>query len=439
MCINYSESSLSDRRKLVVDGLPEQSLIVILIFLVLFSAFFSASETAYSTCNKIRLKQMANRGDQRAERVLELAKDFDKLISGILVGNNFVNIFGATISTVLFTKMFLDKGASISTIFMTVTVLIFGEITPKSIARNHADEFALTCYPFLKFTLTILAPFTYVFGLWQKFVNMLIKSPDNKGISGEELITMIEEVEKDGNIEKDESELIQSAIEFSDVDIADIYTPRVDMVALDMNETHHNIGLTFKNNPYSRIPIYKDSIDNIIGFIHHRDFYELDESQSIETILQKPVFLPLTTRISDALKEMQKYKVHLAVVCDEFGGTAGIITLEDIIEELVGEIWDEHDEVVEEILPIGEDSYKIDGTVNIDEVFELFGMYEEDIYDSNTLSGWIIEINEKFPAIHDIVTFKNIEIEILDADNRKIKWARVTKIENDEEKENEEN
>lgn len=418
-----------------MEGLPEQSLILILIILVLFSAFFSASETAYSMCNKIRLKQMANRGDERAAHVLELANDFDKLISGILVGNNFVNIFAATISTLLFTKLFLENGASISTLVMTITVLIFGEITPKSIARNHSDDFAMNAYPFLKFVLALLSPFTYIFGLWQKLVNMIFKTSDNKGMSGEELITMIEEVEKEGNIEKDESELIQSAIEFSDVDIADIYTPRVDMVALDIEDDFDTIASTFKNNPYSRIPVYRDTIDNIIGFIHHRDFYELDDNQSIEPILQTPVFLPLTTRISDALKEMQKHKVHLAIVVDEFGGTAGIITLEDIIEELVGEIWDEHDEVVEEILPIDEHSYKIDGTVNIDEVFELFEMYEEDIYDSNTLSGWIIEINEKMPNVHDIITFKSLEIEILEADDRKIKWAKVTKIEKDEDDE----
>lgn len=416
-----------------MEGLPEQSLGLILIFLVFFSAFFSACETAYSTCNKIRLKQMANRGDTRAENVLKLAENFDQLISGILVGNNFVNIFAASISTVLFTKIFITNGASISTIFMTVIVLIFGEITPKTLARNNADSFAMGTYPVLKFTLIVLKPFTFIFSLWQKLVNLIFKTSDSKGMSGEELITMIEEVEKEGTIEKDESELIQSAIEFSDVDIADIYTPRVDMVALDIEDSREEIAATFKENPYSRIPVYRDTIDNIIGFIHHRDFYELDENQSIESILQMPVFLPLTTRISDALKEMQKNKVHMAIVCDEFGGTAGIITMEDIIEELVGEIWDEHDEVVEEILQLDENSYKIDGTVNIDEVFELFGMYEEDIYDSNTLSGWIIEINEKVPGIHDKIHFKDLEIEILEADDRKIKWARVTKIKKNEE------
>lgn len=418
-----------------MEGLPESSLILILIFLVLFSAMFSASETAYSTLNRIRLKQLANRGDERAEKVLKLAEDYDKLISGILVGNNFVNIFATTIATVIFTKLLAENGPTVSTIVMTIVVLIFGEITPKTIAKNDADELALNLYPILKFVLIILTPFTYIFGLWQKLVNIIFKSNDNKGMSGEELITMIEEVEKEGNIEKEESELIQSAIEFSDVDIADIYTPRVDVVAININASSDEMADTFKHNPYSRIPIYRNTIDNIIGFIHHRDFYELEDGQSIETILQTPVYLPLTTRISDALKEMQKNKVHLAVVVDEFGGTAGIITLEDIIEELVGEIWDEHDEVVEEILQIDENTYKIDGTVNIDEVFELFEMYEEDIYDSNTLSGWIIEINEKMPSVHDIVRFKNLEIEVLEADERKIEWAQVKSIHDEENEE----
>lgn len=418
-----------------VEGLPDSSLILILIICILFSAFFSASETAYSTVNKIRLKQLANRGDDRAEKVLKLAEEYDKLISGILVGNNFVNIFASTLATLLFTKLLAENGATVSTVVMTVAVLIFGEITPKTIAKNDPDEFALTFYPLLKFILVILTPFTFIFGLWQNIVNTIFKPKDNKGMSGEELITMIEEVEKEGNIEKDESELIQSAIEFSDVDIADIYTPRVDVCAVDVEDTKEEIAITFKNNPYSRIPVYENTIDNIIGFIHHRDFYELEENQTIESILQTPVYLPLTTRISDALKEMQKSKVHLAVVCDEFGGTAGIITLEDIIEELVGEIWDEHDEVVEEIVQLGEKIYKIDGTVNIDEVFELYEMYEEDIYDSNTLSGWIIEIHEKVPSVNEIVRFKNLEIEILEADERKIEWVQIREIENEENEE----
>lgn len=418
-----------------VEGLPDSSLILILIACILFSAFFSASETAYSTVNRIRLKQLANRGDDRAEKVLKLAEEYDKLISGILVGNNFVNIFASTLATLLFTKLLAENGATVSTVVMTVAVLIFGEITPKTIAKNDPDEFALTFYPLLKSILTILTPFTFIFGLWQKIVNTIFKPADNKGMSGEELITMIEEVEKEGNIEKDESELIQSAIEFSDVDIADIYTPRVEVCAVDIEDTKEEIAITFKNNPYSRIPVYENTIDNIIGFIHHRDFYELEENQTIESILQTPVYLPLTTRISDALKEMQKSKVHLAVVCDEFGGTAGIITLEDIIEELVGEIWDEHDEVVEEIVQLGEKIYKIDGTVNIDEVFELYEMYEEDIYDSNTLSGWIIEIHEKVPSVNEIVRFKNLEIEILEADERKIEWVQIREIENEENEE----
>lgn len=418
-----------------VEGLPDSSLILILIICILFSGFFSASETAYSTCNKIRLKQLANRGDDRSEKVLKLAEEYDKLISGILVGNNFVNITASTLATVLFTRLLAENGATVSTIVMTIVVLIFGEITPKTMAKNDPDEFALMFYPVLKLVLTLLTPFTFIFGLWQKLVNTIFKSKDNKGMSGEELITMIEEVEKEGNIEKDESELIQSAIEFSDVDIADIYTPRVEVCAVDIEDTKEEIAITFKNNPYSRIPVYENTIDNIIGFIHHRDFYELEDDHTIQSILQTPVYLPLTTHISDALKEMQKSKVHLAVVCDEFGGTAGIITLEDIIEELVGEIWDEHDEVVEEIVELGDKIYKIDGTVNIDEVFELYEMYEEDIYDSNTLSGWIIEINEKVPNVHDIVRFKNLEIEILEADERKIEWALIREIEEDKNEE----
>ena len=410
-----------------MEEIPEQTLLMILILCILGSAFFSAAETAYSTCNKIRLRQMQNRGNVKAGKVLDLANDYDKLISGILVGNNFVNIFATTLATILFTKWFgASDGPTISTIVMTVVVLIFGEITPKTIARLNPDGFAFFSYPFLKLVITLLSPITFLFNLWQKFVGSFAKNNDNNAMSSEELITMIEEVEKEGSIKKEESELIQSAIEFSDVDIADIYTPRIDVIAVNIKDAKEDIAKVFIDNMYSRIPVYKDSIDYIIGFIHYRDFFELKEDESIESIMQKPVYLPLTTRISDALKKFQAKKVHLGVVNDEFGGTAGIITLEDIIEELVGDIWDEHDEEEHEIIPLEENSYKIDGTVNIEEVFELFNMYEDDIYDSNTLSGWIIEINETIPKVGEIIYFKNLEIKILDADEIKIEWAQVS-------------
>ena len=416
-----------------MEEIPEQTLLMILILCILGSAFFSAAETAYSTCNKIRLRQMQNRGNVKAGKVLDMANDYDKLISGILVGNNFVNIFGTTLATILFTKWFgASDGPTLSTIVMTVVVLIFGEITPKTIARLNPDGFAFFAYPFLKLVITLLAPITFLFNLWQKFVGSFSKNSDNNAMSSEELITMIEEVEKEGSIKKEESELIQSAIEFSDVDIADIYTPRIDVVAVNLKTPKEEVAKVFVENMYSRIPVYKDSIDYIVGFIHYRDFFELKEEETIESIMQKPVYLPLTTRISDALKKFQAKKVHLGVVNDEFGGTAGIITLEDIIEELVGDIWDEHDEEEQEIIPLEENSYKIDGTVNIEEVFELFRMYEDDIYDSNTLSGWIIEINETIPKVGEIIYFKNLEIQILDADEIKIEWAKVSLAKEDE-------
>lgn len=415
---------------------PDSSLLLLaLIILILFSGFFSATETAYSTCNKIRLKQMANRGNTRAEQTLNLCEQYDKLLSSILVGNNFVNIAATTIATVVFTNLFgSDKGPTLSTAVMTLAILLFGEITPKTMAKNFPDSFAMFSYPFLHFIVVILTPFTFLFSLWQKAVNSFFKNKDAQGMTGEELITMIEEVEKEGSIEKEESELIQSAIEFSDVDIADIYTPRVNLVAVDIEDGYDEIEKAFKKHPFSRIPIYRDSIDNMIGFVHHRDFFLLEskDTASIEKIIQEPVYLPLTTSLSDALKHMQKSKVHLAIVCDEYGGTAGIITLEDIIEELVGEIWDEHDEIVEEIIDLGNNTYKFEGTVSINEVFEIFDLYEDDIYDSNTVGGWIIEINEKMPEVGDVIEFKNLKMTILEADDRKIKWVEITKIEEDD-------
>lgn len=293
-----------------MEGVPLSGLLIALIILVLFSAFFSATETAYSTCNRIRLRQMANRGNHRAEHVLELCDNYDKLISSILVGNNFVNILGTTIATVLFTQLLGSlNGPSASTAVMTIVILIFGEITPKTLAKEFADEFALASYPLIKAIYVLLKPITFLFNLWQKLVAIVFKSKEKQGMTGDELITMIEEVEKEGSIEKEESELIRSAIEFSDVDIEDIYTPRVDVVAIDIEDSMEEIETVFEQNRFSRLPVYKDTIDNIIGFIHQRDFYELDEEiDNIHSIIQKPLYLPLTTRISDALKKFQMKK-----------------------------------------------------------------------------------------------------------------------------------
>lgn len=409
-----------------MESLPDQYLIIILIVLICGSAFFSASETAFSICNKIKLKQLANKGNERAKKTLELADEYDKLISGILIGNNFVNICATTIATILFTKMFVN-GAEISTVVMTVVVLIFGEITPKTMAKNDADKFALNIYPILKFILTILTPFTFVLGQWQKLIN-IINPPKSQTFSGEELMTIVEEGEKEGIIEKEDSELIQSAIEFKDVSISEIYIPRVDLTALDIAEEISTFEKTFKEKPYSRIPIYEETIDNIIGFIHYRDFYHLGENQNIEDILQKPLFMPLTTDVSDALKTMKKEKIHLAIVCDEYGGTAGLITLEDIIEELVGDIYDEHDEVVEEIIELENNSYKIDGGANVSDVFDLFDILDDGDYDSVTISGWIIEHNGKIPNINELLIIKNLEIKVLEADEKKINLIKIRKI-----------
>lgn len=409
-----------------MESLPDQYLIIILIVLICGSAFFSASETAFSICNKIKLKQLANKGNERAKKTLELADEYDKLISGILIGNNFVNICATTIATILFTKMFVN-GAEISTVVMTVVVLIFGEITPKTMAKNDADKFVLNIYPILKFILTILTPFTFVLGQWQKLIN-IINPPKSQTFSGEELMTIVEEGEKEGIIEKEDSELIQSAIEFKDVSISEIYIPRVDLTALDIAEEISTFEKTFKEKPYSRIPIYEETIDNIVGFIHYRDFYHLGENQNIEDILQKPLFMPLTTDVSDALKTMKKEKIHLAIVCDEYGGTAGLITLEDIIEELVGDIYDEHDEVVEEIIELENNSYKIDGGANVSDVFDLFDILDDGDYDSVTISGWIIEHNGKIPNINELLIIKNLEIKVLEADEKKINLIKIRKI-----------
>lgn len=409
-----------------MDGLSDQYLVIILVFLICGSAFFSASETAFSTCNKIKLKQLANKGSERAEKTLKLAEEYDKLISGILIGNNFVNICATTVATILFTKSFVN-GAEISTIIMTIVVLIFGEVTPKTIAKNNPEKFVLKLYPLLNAILVILTPFTMILGQLQNAINIIMPA-EKQSFTGDELITIVEEGEKDGIIEKEDSELIQSAIEFKDASISEIYVPRVDLTALDIAEDVSIFEKTFKEKPYSRIPVFEETIDNIIGFVHYRDFYHLEKNQNLKDILQKPLFMPLTTDVSDALKIMKKEKIHLAIVCDEYGGTAGMITLEDIIEELVGDIYDEHDEIIEEIVKLENNAYKVDGGTNISDVYDLFDLIDDEDYESVTISGWIVEHNEKIPSINDILIIKGFEIKILDADEKKINLIKIKKI-----------
>lgn len=402
------------------------SLIITLIILVALSAYFSATETAFSTLNRIRIKNLAAT-NKRAALTLSLYEDYDRILSTILIGNNIVNIASASIATIVFTKYFPVNGVTISTVVMTVAVLIFGEISPKSIAKENAESFAMFSAPILKFFTVILAPFNFAFMGLKALLSKIFKSSGDKSITEEELITIIDEAETGGGIDKHESELIRSAIEFNDLDVVDIITPRVQVVAVGSDMTPEEILKVFDDNGFSRLPVYNDDIDNIVGVINEKDFHKsYGKITDIKSITKPILYTTPTTKISALLRQLQKQKSHIAIVIDEYGGTLGIVTLEDILEELVGEIWDEHDEVIEPIKRVGENTYRVLCTASLDDMFKFFRINRNGKdYASNTVSGWVIEELGRLPAEGDSFAFDNLEITVAKTDLKRVEEIEV--------------
>lgn len=392
--------------------------ILALIVLVAMSAFFSASETAYTSLNRVRLKNMAQGGSRRAAKALALAEDYDRLLSGILVGNNIVNILSASLATVLFVRLIGGAGVSVSTAVMTVVVLMFGEIAPKSIAKEHPEKIALAFYPALNAILHLLTPIIFLTTCWQKLIYRVVKPEEDRGITEEELITIVEEAENEGEIDEHESELIRSAIEFNDLTAEDILTPRVELVAVDVEDSLEEIAHTFEESGRSRIPVYEDSIDTIVGILHEKDFYRLRDSKSIREMMTAPLCVVPSTQLGVLLKLLQRTKNHMAVVVDEYGGVSGIVTMEDILEELVGEIWDEHDEVVEDIVQLPDGSLRVSGGASLDDLRQHVPIAED--FDSVTVNGWVLEVLGHFPQPGDTFDYNGLKVTVESAARRKV-------------------
>lgn len=413
------------------------AIIVILIILVALSAWCSSTETAFSSVNKLRLKSKADDGNLRAKKALVLLEQYDKVLSCILIGNNIVNLTAATLGTVLFTKLLGPVyGPASSTIILTVVVLIFGEITPKTLANDQAEKFCMRAATALRICLIVLTPLQLFFGLFQKAAIKLFHSSEEEGITEEELITMVEEAESEGGLEHHESELIRAAIEFNDMEVEEILTPRVDIVAAPDTITMEEFAVLFAENGYSRIPVYHTSIDNIIGVVHEKDFFSAryHNHTDITSLISKVFYTTGTAKISDLLRLLQVRKAHMAVVVDEYGGTMGIVTMEDILEELVGEIWDEHDEVIEEFKPQEDGSYLISCSASLDDLFDRFSLRAVDI-DSASISGWVLEQLGRVPVEGDHFTYENLDVTVTRVDHRRILEIRVAVIPSDEEEE----
>ncbi len=398
--------------------------IIEIVVLVMLSAYFSATETAFTSVNRIKLKNQANEGNKKAALVLELEEKYDKLLTTILVGNNIVNIAMTAIATVLFVELFGAYGATLSTIVITIVVLIFGEISPKNIAKEKPETFSKFSAPIIKVLMTILTPVNFLFTQWKKLLTKMFKLGGEHTITEDELLTIVEEAETGGSIDNEQSELIQNAIEFNDLEAWDVLTPRIDMKAIEVHTSKEELAELFKATGFSRFPVYEDEIDHIIGVINQKDFhnYVVGTNKSVTDYIKPVVFVPGGIKASALLKKMQQMKTHIAIVVDEYGGTEGLITMEDIIEELVGEIYDEHDAVMsQEIIPLTNDSFRVKCNANIEKVLDYFDVEEEMPF--QTVNGWVVRNLDKLPQKGDTfeqqIDNKLFKVRVTKADDRR--------------------
>lgn len=404
--------------------------VIILVALLILSAFFSATETAFTSLNRTRLKLLADDGKKSAKKALKHADNYDRLLYTILIGNNIVNLTLATISTLLFSSIITNSeslSATLSTIISTVAVLIFGEITPKTLAKEFPEKVAMFVAPIMDFFTIILYPLNLVFTGWKLLLKKIFKFKSEDVITEQELLTYVEEANEDGTLDNNETELISSAIEFNDAEVGDILVPRVNVIAVEENTPMKDIRLVFSEHGFSRLPVYRGSIDTIIGMIHEKDFYAAYTSgaTNIKGIVTSMALATEHMKISALLRSMQKQKVHMATVVDEYGGTLGIVTLEDILEELVGEIWDEHDEVVDYFTKLDDEHYLVDGNAELSEFFEIFSQEEDEESDSNTVSGWIIERSGDIPPIGYTFDYNNLTVTVTKRTLKKVLEVKV--------------
>ncbi|MGN0535097.1 MAG: HlyC/CorC family transporter [Eubacterium sp.] len=407
-------------------------ILIAMVVLVLFSSFFSGAETAFSSLNKVKLKAMMKEdGENKAiKRALKLADDYDVVLSTVLIGNNIVNIACTSLATLFFTGLLGDNsdlGATVSTIVMTITVLIFGEVTPKTYAKEKAEKVVLVITPVIKFFIVLFSPLNVFFRGWKKLMNKIFKTGGMDIITEEELKTYVDEAHTGGEIDENESELIRSSIEFDDIDVGDILVPRVDVEAVDKYASFAEIEKVFNKTNFSRLPVYINDIDNIVGVIHQRDFESARKRnlKSLRTVLKPVPAVSPDTKISKLLRILQKNKTHLAIVVDEFGGTEGIVTLEDILEELVGEIWDEHDEVQVDIEQLSENEYLVQGSMSLDDFYDYFDIHHRE-KDISTVNGWIMKNIDKIPQVGDTFKSDRLTAEVMSVDGRRAEDVKIT-------------
>lgn len=400
-------------------------MIVVLVVLVAMSAYFSATETAFTSLNRIRLRTKAEAGNVRAAKTLRLEEEYNKLLSTILIGNNIVNITATTVGTVLCTKWFQQYGPTVATVALTVIILLFGEVSPKSLAKENPEAWAMFATPLLSVFMVVLTPVNLLFTWWKRVLGRVFRGKSDDGITEEELVGMVDQAQTEGGLDEHESDLIRNAIEFNDLEVSEILTPRVDLMAAEEGSTMEEMAALFAESGYSRIPIYHDTIDNIVGVIHEKDFYAARyRGETMVKNIKSPVFYTTgNTKVFELLRILQKNKAHMAVVVDEYGGTEGIATLEDILEELVGEIWDEHDEVIEIFQKQADGSYLIACSADLDDMYDLFQV--KGTCGAATVSGWVMEQVGRVPEEGDHFQAEGLDVTVTRVEHRRVLEIRV--------------
>ena len=402
-----------------------------ILCLLLLSAFFSATETPFTSLNRIKMKNMANDDVKNAKLVLKLEDRYDKLLSTILIGNNIANIGMTAIATVMFVALLGGSlGPTVSTVVMTVAVLIFGEISPKNIAKEHPEGFALFAAPIMRGLMWLFTPLNVFFSLWKKLLGKIFGTQENGSYTEDELITIVEEAQIGGSIGKEQQELITNAIEFDDLEAIDVITPRVDIVAVELGTSVEEIGRTFKESGLSRLPVYEDDLDNIIGIINQKDFhnYVVGENRELEQYIKPVAYVAESIKAAVLLKKMQTKKTHIAIIVDEYGGTTGLVTMEDIIEELVGKIYDEHDAIeMREVTRLYDGSYSVAGGANVEKFFEMVG---EDIdINATTINGWVMIELDRLAKVGDTFTYRSrhkiFHVRVTRADERRALMVQI--------------
>jgi len=408
------------------DGISQ---VAVLIIVLLTSAYFSAAETAFLNYNKSRMRNM-EANNKKAALVLNLEDNYDNLMSTILFFRSVLNVTAASLIIFIFSKLFINKGILISTVIAIFIIMTAGELIPRGLANMAPDKTAMSCAPSMRLFVRICSPFNFILATLKKMIYRVFKAEEQPSVYEDDLRTVLDEVENEGVIDKSESDLIRSAIEFNETVAEDIYTPRIDIVGIEENESLESIKEKFILSGYSRLPVFSGGMDNIIGVLHEKDYYQAlhRKEKDINKMVSKTIYVTPNKKISELLKELQISKAHMAIVIDEYGGTEGLITMEDIIEELVGEIWDEHDEVIEWFKKIGEDKYLVSCNADIDDMLDLFGIEVDDELDITTVNGFVTMLFEGIPEEGGRIVYKDLDITVTKAEAKRVIEIQVERI-----------